>query len=75
MTESAEDKKYNKKLPKIHNDSLDTGTLGGEKHFTRISFVCYLREKLRGCKLKDTQAYYKRIDFHPEHGKRKTRKG
>jgi len=74
MTESAEDKKYNKKLPKIHNDSLETGTLGGEKHFTRISFVCYLREKLRGCKLKDTQAYYKRIGFHPEHGKRKTRK-
>ena len=68
MYESAEDKKFNKALPVIHNNSLETGTMGGEKPFTRISFVCYLREKLRGCKVKDTQAYYNRIKFHPERG-------
>jgi hypothetical protein len=68
MYESPEDKKYNKALPKIHHDSVETGTMGGEKPFTRISFVCYLREKLRGCKVKETQAYYNRIKFHPEHG-------
>lgn len=77
MIETDADKKYNRALPKIHNNSSDTGTLGGDQLFTRISFVCYLREKLRGCKMKDTQAYYDRIQFHPEHGdmkKRKTRK-
>lgn len=73
MYESEADKKFNKALPKIHHDSIETGTMGGEKPFTRISFVCYLREKLRGCKLKDTQAYYKRIKFHPEHGTRKVK--
>lgn len=74
MTESAADKAFNKTLPKIHHASLDTGTMGSEKPFTRISFVCYLREKLRGCKNKETQAYYKRISFHPKKGPIKTRK-
>ena len=76
MKEAAADKEYNKALPKIHQDSEATGTLGGEKPFTRISFVCYLREKLRGCKQAETKAYYDRIKFHPEKGdlRRKTRK-
>lgn len=77
MYEDAADKKVNKALPKIHHDSLETGTMGGEKPFTRISFVCYLREKLRGCKSKDTQAYYDRIKFDPVLGdlkKKGTRK-
>jgi len=68
MTETAEQKAFNKGLPKIHHDSEKTGTLGGEKGFTRISFVCYLREKLRGCKAAETDAYYKRIGFDPVHG-------
>jgi hypothetical protein len=74
MTESAADKAFNKALPKIHNASVETGTMGSEKPFTRISFVCYLREKLRGCKPKETMAYYKRISFHPMKGPIKTRK-
>ena len=75
MYESPADKEFNKKLPKIHHDSIETGTMGGEKPFTRISFVCYLREKLRGCKTGETNAYYKRISFHPERGDmKKTRK-
>lgn len=67
-TAEGEDAAYNKGLPKIHHDSTETGTLGGEKPFTRISFVCYLREKLRGCKPTETKAYYKRIEFDPERG-------
>jgi hypothetical protein len=69
MRESSHDKEFNKKIPKIHHDSTETGTLGGEKPFTRISFVCYLREKLRGCKSGDeTMAYYRRIHFDPVKG-------
>ena len=68
LYESAADKEFNKKLPKVHHDDVKTGTLGGDKPFTRISFVCYLREKLRGCKLADTKEYYSRIQFDPERG-------
>jgi hypothetical protein len=68
MTETPAQHAFNKSLPRIHNDSASTGTLGGEKAFTRISFVCYLREKLRGCKAADTDAYYKRISFDPVTG-------
>jgi hypothetical protein len=42
--------------------------MGVEKAFTRISFVCYLREKLRGCKEAETRKYYKRIHFDLEKG-------
>jgi hypothetical protein len=73
LYESAEDKKFNKQLPKIHHDDVETGTLGGDKPFTRISFVCYLREKLRGCKIADTNAYYERIQFSPTNGDMKKR--
>jgi hypothetical protein len=68
LYETKEDKEYNKKLPKIYFDDPSTGTLGGEKPFTRISFVCYLREKLRGCKDSETRKYYKSIHFDPEKG-------
>jgi hypothetical protein len=68
MTESAADAAYNKRLPKIHYDDAKTGTLGGNRGFTRISFVCYLREKLRQCKTSETGAYYKRIGFDPVRG-------
>lgn len=73
LYESAQDKAFNKKLPKIHNNDLSTGTLGGDKPFTRISFVCYLREKLRSCTPSDTKAYYSRIQFDPEKGDMKER--
>jgi hypothetical protein len=80
MTEEGDDKRKNKSLPKIHFEDAATGTLGAEKGFTRISFVCYLREKMRGCEPKKTKEYYDRIKFDPEHGplekesKGKTRK-
>jgi hypothetical protein len=71
MTETPEQKLYNKTLPTIYLNSLSTGTLGQEKPFTRISFVCYLREKLVHCKASDTNSYYKRINFSPTNGTKK----
>ena len=68
LYESPSDKAYNKQLPKIYEDDSTTGTMGQDKPFTRISFVCYLREKLAHCDTKKTNEYYKRIGFHPEKG-------
>jgi len=63
ITETAEQKKYNESLPDIHFDDASTGTLGSNKKYTRISFVCYLREKLIDCKKSETLKYYKKIKF------------
>ena len=68
MIETAEQAKANKALPRVHFEDAATGTLGGNKNFTRISFVCYLREKLRKCDKGKTQEYYDRIKFHPHKG-------
>lgn len=68
MYETAEDEKFNKTLPRIHFDDPSTGTLGGEKPFTRISFVCYLREKLKNCNESETRKYYKTIDYNANKG-------
>ena len=74
LTETAEQKTKNKRLSKIHRQNISTGTHGEDKPFTRISFVCYLREKLVGCNEGETKKYYKRIDFDPVHGSNGTRK-
>jgi hypothetical protein len=71
MYETEGQKKYNKTLPKIYNVDPESGTLGQDKPFTRISFVCYLREKLHDCKPTDTNKYYSRIGFNPVTGPRK----
>lgn len=63
LYETEEDKKKNKELPRIHKDSLETGTLGAEKPFSRVSFVCYLREKLRECDSSKTRKFYKKIGY------------
>jgi hypothetical protein len=63
LYETAEDKEKNKTLPRIHKDSLETGTLGAEKPFSRVSFVCYLREKLRECDSGKTRKFYKKIGY------------
>jgi len=74
LTESQSQKEYNKKLPVIYSNNSSTGTLGSEKLFTRISFVCYLREKIANCKSGPTQEYYQRINFSPSKGFKTTRK-
>lgn len=68
MVESKEQKKFNNSLPQIHFEDPSTGTLGGEKKFTRISFVCYLREGLIDCKANEAKGYYKRIGFDTKKG-------
>ena len=44
-----EDKKYNEAIPKVYKDNPAVGTAGLYELYTRISFVCYLREKLVNC--------------------------
>ena len=75
--ETSEDKEFNKNLPNVFSHSLETGTQGANFPFSRLSFVCYLREKLISCDPKQTHKYYKKIGFDPIRGKRpisKTRK-
>jgi len=76
MYETPEQREYNKKMPLIYKNDKTTGTLGQDKLYTRISFVCYLREKLLNCKKSETKQYYSRIGFDPVKGDlaRKTRK-
>jgi len=68
MYETEAQKKYNAGLPRIFDTKKESGTLGQEKPYTRISFVCYLREKLLNCKSSETNKYYSRIDFNPKKG-------
>ena len=49
MYETEEDKEYNKAIPKVYKDNPQVGTAGLYELYTRISFVCYLREKLINC--------------------------
>ena len=49
LYETDEDKKYNRKLHKIFKDNPEVGTAGLDKDYTRLSFVCYLREKIIKC--------------------------
>ena len=48
--ETEEDKEYNDKYPQqTYKDNLDIGVLGLNNRFSRISFVCYLREDIINC--------------------------
>ena len=49
MYETEEDKAYNEAIPKVYKDNPNVGTAGIYELYTRISFVCYLREKLIKC--------------------------
>ena len=49
MYETDEDKEFNKSLPKVYKDNPDVGTAGIYELYTRLSFVCYLREKILNC--------------------------
>jgi hypothetical protein len=66
LTEDAEAKKFNASLKDVYKNDKETGTQGIEKLFSRVSFVCYLREKLEDCKEKDSLPYYKRIGYDPK---------
>jgi len=47
--ETEEDKTLNSKLDKVFNDNPEVGTVGLDKKYTRLTFVCYLREKILNC--------------------------
>ena len=49
--ETDEDKIYNDTLPDIFHDNLEIGILGLNNRFSRISLVCYLRDKLKECSM------------------------
>ena len=76
MYETAEDKEYNKRLPDIRTRDPETGVVGTDKRFQRLTFVCYFREKLAECDEKKTDEYYKRegFDYYAELEKAKQAK-
>lgn len=43
------DENYNKTIPKIFKDNKNVGTIGIYEDYTRLTFVCYLREKIIKC--------------------------
>ena len=47
--ETKEDKKYNDKINFVFKDNPEVGTVGLDKKYTRLTFVCYLREKILNC--------------------------
>jgi hypothetical protein len=65
MREGPSDKSFNNSIPEIYMNDKETGTQGVDKRYSRLSFVCYLREKLIKCKASDSMPYYKRIGYNP----------
>ena len=61
--ETEEDKKYNQSLPDIRTRDPEVGVAGSDRKFTRLTFVCYFREKIVDCEDEKTKAYYKREGF------------
>ena len=49
LYETEEDKEFNSTLESEFKDNPDIGTAGIYKKYTRLSFVCYLREKIIKC--------------------------
>ena len=49
IIETQEDKRYNDRLDKVFNDNPEVGTVGLDKKYSRLTFVCYLREKILNC--------------------------
>ena len=62
LYETKEDKKYNKKLPKVFKDNPEVGTAGIYTDYTRLSFVCYLREKIIKCPDRIDKRYLTKSD-------------
>ena len=47
--ETEEDKQHNETIESDFKDNPEVGTVGLYQKYTRISFVCYLREKIATC--------------------------
>lgn len=64
IRETKEDAAYNRSLPDIRTRDAETGVVGSQERYQRISFVCYYREKLTECIERDTRDYYQKVDFN-----------
>ena len=49
IIETSEDKAFNDSLEPAYQDNPDVGTVGIYEKYTRLTFVCYLREKISKC--------------------------
>jgi hypothetical protein len=49
IIETPEDKAYNDTLEDVFKDNPEVGTVGIYEKYTRLTFVCYLREKISRC--------------------------
>jgi hypothetical protein len=74
LYETEEDKKYNESLPDIRTRDPETGVVGSDHRFQRLTFVCYFREKLSACSEEKTREYYKREGFDLDEELRKARR-
>jgi hypothetical protein len=74
LYETEEDKKYNATLPDIRTRDPETGVVGADKKFQRLTFVCYFREKLERCDEAKTREYYKREGFDVDEEVKKARR-
>jgi hypothetical protein len=74
LYETPEDKKFNQSIPDIRTRDSETGVIGSEERFQRISFVCYFREKLLDCSEQATRDYYQEIDFNVKEETAKARR-
>ena len=63
IKETADDAAFNRALPDIRTRDPETGVVGSQERYQRISFVCYFRERLGECKESETREYYKKIKF------------
>ncbi len=62
LYETDEDKILNDNIPedqKPYNDNLSVGVAGLNNRYSRISLVCYLRDKLKECEMKIDPEYLK----------------
>lgn len=66
MYETPEDAAYNRRLPDIRSRDADTGVIGSQELYQRLSFVCYFREKISECDEGDTERYYREIGWDDE---------
>jgi hypothetical protein len=66
MYETPEDAAYNRRLPDIRSRDAETGVIGSQELYQRLSFVCYFREKISECDEGDTERYYREIGWEDE---------
>ena len=62
--ETEEDKEYNENMPKVFKDNPEVGTIGLDKNYTRLKFVCYLIEKISNCPNKIDHRFLKESDHN-----------